>query len=225
MNILDEIANLSNLEQDKFDNETFSFFAKDLEGKFIYLNSFVTKICGVSKKEDLIGLTDFDLDFYPAKATELVVENDHFVIAKDKSQLFIERANTFDGNQFLAITRKKPLRSIHNKIVGTVGVAYFIYENNVHLGHRQMLDDISNAVFIGANDHYSYGLTHRQKQIITYLLKGLSLKQIALKLHLSPRTVEHHIETIKDKMKVSTRTDIVDKTLLDHAFVIQLGMI
>jgi HD-GYP domain-containing protein (c-di-GMP phosphodiesterase class II) len=49
------------------------------------------------------------------------------------------------------------------------------------------------------------GLTHREVEVLTLLARGLSNKQIAAQLVVSPRTVGHHIEHIYRKIGCSTR--------------------
>lgn len=44
-------------------------------------------------------------------------------------------------------------------------------------------------------------LTERQQDIIELLATGLSSKEIALRLRISPRTIEHQVEAIRRKLK------------------------
>ncbi len=52
-------------------------------------------------------------------------------------------------------------------------------------------------------------LTKRQKQVLKLVGLGKTIREIALQLSLSPRTVEHHIEHIKDKLNASTKADLI----------------
>jgi DNA-binding CsgD family transcriptional regulator len=49
------------------------------------------------------------------------------------------------------------------------------------------------------------GLTAREVEVLRLVARGLSTKQIAAALHISPRTAEHHIEGIYAKTGVTTR--------------------
>ena len=51
------------------------------------------------------------------------------------------------------------------------------------------------------------GLTDRQMTILDLICEGLSNKQIAGKLKLSPKTVDHHVSAVLIKMDVSTRQE------------------
>lgn len=49
------------------------------------------------------------------------------------------------------------------------------------------------------------GLTNREVEVVGLLAEGLLNPDIAARLHLSPRTVEHHVSAILDKLGVRTR--------------------
>jgi DNA-binding CsgD family transcriptional regulator len=54
-----------------------------------------------------------------------------------------------------------------------------------------------------------YNLTAREMEVLACLAQGLSNNAIARQLSLSPRTVEHHIASILQKMGVETRAEAV----------------
>lgn len=49
------------------------------------------------------------------------------------------------------------------------------------------------------------GVTRRELEVLRLVAAGRSNKDIAAKLHLSPRTVAHHIDSIFTKLGVSSR--------------------
>ena len=56
-------------------------------------------------------------------------------------------------------------------------------------------------------------LTHRETDVIKFLAKGCSASEIASLLFLSKRTVEHHIERIKEKFFVFSKSALMQKIL------------
>lgn len=56
-----------------------------------------------------------------------------------------------------------------------------------------------------------YGLSHREREIVTLLVDGLTSKEIGARLGLSPNTVKAHLRLIMVKMEVSTRSGVVGK--------------
>ena len=55
----------------------------------------------------------------------------------------------------------------------------------------------------------SIRISRKEIEIISLLSKGLTYKIIANELSRSPRTVEHHIESIKAKLNLNCKTDII----------------
>lgn len=52
-------------------------------------------------------------------------------------------------------------------------------------------------------------LTAREQHVLDLLTEGLANPAIAARLHLSRRTVEHHVSNILAKLGVSTRAEAV----------------
>ncbi len=53
--------------------------------------------------------------------------------------------------------------------------------------------------------------TRRESEVIEYLLEGYSASQTGDKLFLSKRTIEHHIERIKDKLDCTSKLELIQK--------------
>jgi DNA-binding NarL/FixJ family response regulator len=58
-------------------------------------------------------------------------------------------------------------------------------------------------------------LTPRQLEAVSLLVEGLSNREIAQAMGVSPRTAEHHLDAARDALGVQTRTALV-VTLLRH---------
>lgn len=62
----------------------------------------------------------------------------------------------------------------------------------------------------------SYSLTAREKEILTWLIKGYSYKMIAATCKLSTETVKSHLKNIYAKLHVSCGTEAVAKALQEN---------
>ena len=58
-----------------------------------------------------------------------------------------------------------------------------------------------------------FRLTHRESQCVALLLQGMTTKEIAQVINLSPNTVKSFLRLIMAKMDVSTRSGVVGKIL------------
>jgi DNA-binding NarL/FixJ family response regulator len=56
-----------------------------------------------------------------------------------------------------------------------------------------------------------YGLTNRQLDVLRLLAEGLTNAQIAARLTLSPKTVDHHVSAVLAKLDVATREEAAER--------------
>ena len=52
-------------------------------------------------------------------------------------------------------------------------------------------------------------LSDRQRQVMDFAIQGLSNKEVAARLGISPRTVEHYRESAMDRMQASRLAELV----------------
>ncbi|HTU69482.1 MAG TPA: response regulator transcription factor [Candidatus Baltobacteraceae bacterium] len=79
------------------------------------------------------------------------------------------------------------------------------------------------SLFIKPNDvakpiRRNFELTAREREILALLVDGLTNKEIAQRLVLSPRTVETHVERVLGKLQVGSRSRAI-------AMAIRLGLV
>lgn len=62
----------------------------------------------------------------------------------------------------------------------------------------------------------NYGLSKREKEILSYIVHGLSYKMIASKLFIAYETVRSHMKSIYGKLQVDSLTAVVAKAIHEH---------
>jgi len=68
---------------------------------------------------------------------------------------------------------------------------------------RELLKESQPNPWVGT------GITTREADVLRLVADGLANKQIAARLHLSPRTVEKHVESLLRKTGARSRTGLV----------------
>jgi len=69
------------------------------------------------------------------------------------------------------------------------------------------------------------GLTGREMEVLTLLAEGLSYQDMARRLYLSPKTIEHHVSSVLAKFGVTARGEAVREAVrrgLIHFFTAEL---
>ena len=81
---------------------------------------------------------------------------------------------------------------------------------NPHIARKilDMFSRLSSAV--------DYGLTEREKEVLQFLIDGLSKKTIADKLFVSFHTIDTHLRNIYAKLQVNSRSGAIAKALKEH---------
>jgi DNA-binding CsgD family transcriptional regulator len=74
-----------------------------------------------------------------------------------------------------------------------------------------MLERKSNEAITIAEISERFGLTAREQETVQFLLEGLTSKEIAQRMKISPNTVKAFIRLVMVKMSVSTRSGIIGK--------------
>jgi len=87
-----------------------------------------------------------------------------------------------------------PLRTRHKKVIGVFGMSI------VHEQEIPSLNALEN-------------FTKVEKSILYWLVRGKTAKAIANILSRSPRTIEHHIENVKNKTGSISKSELIEKLI------------
>ncbi len=88
--------------------------------------------------------------------------------------------------------------------------------NKVMRGEKFYSLEISNLLVgcLSRKTHHGLPfLTHKEKEIVKYLMEGFSSKEIADKLNVSPRTVESHRANVLGKYGLRNTTELIAKVM------------
>jgi len=145
-----EIALKKNKEilQSIIDNSTAVIYLKDVQGKYILINSRYEELFNITRKE-IVGKTDYDI--FPRERADAFLGNDKKVIAAGKPVEFEEVAPHKD-ELHTYISLKFPLLTQENDIYGICGISTDITERkqreNEMTKYKTLFDNISDLAYI-----------------------------------------------------------------------------
>ena len=111
---------------------------------------------------------------------------------------------------------KFPWYNDDNKVIGLLGCSIVLCQHSLAnslslIASLGILNSVEDPVhYIGSELNKTY-LSKRQLSCANLLLSGLTQKEIAAYLNLSPRTIETYIENIKQKLQCRNKTDLIIK--------------
>lgn len=77
------------------------------------------------------------------------------------------------------------------------------------LGRARDLKESIPAGEPGASPRTAEALSEREREVAAYVLDGLTHKEIGAQLFISPKTVEHHVAKIRQKVGATTRAEML----------------
>ncbi len=73
---------------------------------------------------------------------------------------------------------------------------------------QRIVIDGSRARLADASVSRSSLLTDRERDVLTHIARGLSQRQVAHVLEISIKTVQHHLESVMDKLEIHDRVEL-----------------
>lgn len=214
INVLHKIMNSSCLDQfidhnnPLLKNLPLHLFWKDKNGVYIGCSDGLANSLGFEGGNKLLGMTDYDLSW--ANSAPEFRLNDQQVISSGKPKIAFETGTLHNGAKGQALSYKLPLRSQSKSIIGVIGIS-------IELDHHDLISVLVpdylkvNSTINFIDSISSYKLTKRESECLFYLTKGFTIKEIAKKISLSHRTVEHYLARVKEKLCCHTRSQLIAK--------------
>lgn len=190
----------------------------DEKQRYIGFNKSHVDLCGFKSAEQAYGKTCHDI---PCKATELSDVFDaqgEMILKTGQAKKFFTIGCYFNDNLRATVAIKKPLRNVEGKIIGIfIQSADVTSPNLLSISEALIRMDSSKTQNIRLNQ-VSYeliekpvfkNLTPREIECLFFLIRGKSIKEIAEILICSDRTVEHHLENIKNKLGCRNNSELI----------------
>ncbi|HIE2307036.1 TPA: helix-turn-helix transcriptional regulator [Yersinia enterocolitica] len=179
--------------------------ARDNQSRFIYSNDRHHKLLGLSDKYNLEGRLDSEL---PSPTAAFQME---FQAHDRKVELSQERITSVEIHEWDGLSYLKPNFCDKYPLIDESGVSQGI------IFHVRPVEDIilSRLTKIKAPKSLTFTppsklFTKREWEVLFYISHSYSSKDIAKKLHLSPRTVSNITQCVYRKAGVSNKRQIVD---------------
>lgn len=191
---------------------------KDTDLNYAMMNDASAKLFGFqSSSVSFNQINDHDLQCEAAAlATKFQQDDQHILTSGDELTLF--NFCKYDHDQWKLLFGKKSLildesgnkKGVYARFMDVTKCPAFQFIIGICVSDQTRSQQLNYIVKDRIDD---FQLTTRETQVIFYLIRGNTAKEIARKINLSFRTVEKHIDRIKKKMNVNTRSQLIEKAL------------
>lgn len=211
-----KINNLYGIDLEKCLELDYHVYLKNKSGEYLECNLAQAKRFGLKTGNDVLGRMDRDFDFFPSNQVQIVTRNDLEVMSQEKPKMVIELCTFVNRKPQPMFSIKFPFYNQAGKILGVFGMSAPLDENNVFattLPQVMLAQQVNSVETAQAEQKFSCQakVSRREKECLYYLAQGMTAKEIARVLSLSPRTIEFYIENMKKKFNCSNRIELIAK--------------
>lgn len=187
--------------------QAFSFCLLNTESEVMCMNVAGAEVNGFASEYDVVGKSLFDL--YERHNAETLRHDDISILQQQQTRISENHIKRKDGTSSHNLIVDAPWYDQHNRLIGILGFSAVISAQSIEpmLNYLRALGLLAPAIPTKINN---IDLTKRELSCLEQLARGKSYRQIGLALSLSPRTVEHCIERVKDKFGLRTKFQLID---------------
>lgn len=193
---------------------TMNFYFMDSDSVMLKMNERTAETSGYLSARDAVGKSIRDVS--RQASIHEILYNDQLVANSISTLIKTETYTNHLDNEMTALSIKFPWFD-GNKIAGIFGCSILL--NHPHspdlseslsmlMQHGLLTPDFSSALSVREID--GVYLDQRDWDILTLLVRGKTAKKIARILGLSYRTIEHRLEAIKQKLFVSSKSELIE---------------
>lgn len=202
-----------------------NMFYKSVNGKYICADERTAFLGGVEGYQQIVNKTDRDLVW--AKYSDQYKKNEQLALHQSQAILKVEEGININRQPANLLSLKKGILNTNGCPSG-VFVMVFLIEEMPFWELSKTLDFINTSLCLHSETLATKALIHfplkpireqltrREKDCAQYLCLGMSAREIAIRLNLSKRTVEYYITNMKDKLLVSSKSELVMKLVDLH---------
>jgi len=172
------------------------------------VNEHDAESCGFDSAESAIGNPCFHQ--FTKRSIAITTANDKLVMQTETTRISEESVTLNTTKEYRpTLSIKMPWYANDDNIIGIFGCSIILGKHSL----ADSLSLISTAGLLNQPRIIPNVLSARQLSCARLILSGMTAKEIAFQLGISPRTVEMHVEAIKIKLSCRNRTDLISKLM------------
>lgn len=212
-----------------FDDAPGCWGCKDENSSFLYANEAYGRLLGLASHLDVVGRSDYDMPGRTVECAPAFQAQDKDVMSSRNASRIFDWHPYGDGDWQAHIFTKTPLVNSAGEVVGTIfhGEDLSRFPDcqllgtllcGLHEGGNHGAPDQQGSYLIDAGVTTNPTLSPRLREVLFFTVRGWSAKMIARVLALSPRTVEAHVDALRQAFHASNRSQLIEAAMMAGYF-------
>lgn len=173
---------------------------------------------GFDATEKIVSKTIYDIASLETAAR--ITHNNKVTMQSHRVNMYDETVSLSNGNDYLRFNLQFPWYNDENHIVGLLGFGITVGEHSLaesiqsisELGLWDLTKNKSELSLPGMHIDNVY-LSKRETECLRYVVLGKSAREIGIILQLSKRTVESYLNSIKNKLNLHSKSELIEKAI------------
>lgn len=184
------------------------FCEKDMNSAVTSCNEIFLKNIGSTNYDNVLGRTDYEFPWQ--KYADIYRKHELDVIAGNDYSIVFPGVN-FENRTSLYIHNKAQKKDNSGKIIGIVCHIVEIFDSSIlELVFTLNECALNKQQIYRSSRKHDLTLSARQEEVLFYLVRGKTTKNIARILNLSARTIESYLNDIKLKLGCSSKSELIE---------------
>lgn len=176
---------------------------KDKKSTYLGYNNYGAERLGFKEGEEISGHSDFEI--FPESVATCFKKNDQDAMAL-KKQIFIHEKGVLKNNlKVVFYSYKMPIFNSNRQVLGVLGLSFTRPPENCY-PPSQLEKELN---YYPATRSGNNSLSTMENACMSHLCRGLTTKQIARQLKISPKTVETYIDRAKIKYNCRNKAELM----------------
>nr|WP_255556823.1 PAS and helix-turn-helix domain-containing protein [Sodalis sp. dw_96] len=180
------------------------YVIKDLESRHVYTNMAAVNLLGLKNKSEMLGKSDIEIKsklFWFDDTGQEYVRQDKQITQSGKRMTCLEIHPW--AVDYPYIVNKIPFYNDDSECIGLC-----VFTENLELFTLSdfVKGNLPGSFLLNKPDHF---FTERNCEVMFFHLQGISNKETAERLNLSPRTIENYMQTLYEKVGVTHFDDFM----------------
>lgn len=213
---------ISNILLNSFHSSPEHIAILNQHSEFIHMNPAYMHTIGYTKIDDILGLS---YDAFKGKAFEQANDykiQDQQVLGQTQSLEFLTYHRYADGQWRLLHGSKSCIFDQHQNPCGIFSRTKDVTKHPLFdIGRFLMMSSTTSKIKHQSFIYYinpinnKYSISRKELEILFYFIRGKTASEIALILNRSKRTIDMHIESIKNKFVVENKSHLIEKAMIE----------